>query len=93
MSDKTEAEIEREKEAVAKMVGAKSAMLKMIDRHDRLVRALDQISSIAADLGRSVGEDLYLDTYYHGQTGKTGSKFVRVKDQIKRIHTIASELK
>lgn len=89
---KTEAEIEKEKDAVAKMIGAKSAMEAMIHRHERLVSALKLIDSLASDMGKHVGEDLYIRTYQHGERGKEGPQFVQVKAQTARISELVRSL-
>jgi LysM repeat protein len=89
---KTEKEIEKEKDAVAKMVGAKSAMQSMIERHDRLVNALKEANMLVSDLGKHVGEDLYIKTYYHGERGKDGPEYVQVRKQMQRISDRVREL-
>ena len=92
MTKKTEDDVDREKEAVAKMVGAKSAMEAMISRHDRLVSALKAVNEIAQDMGRRVGEDMCIKTYNHGERGETGSKFVSIRSQLARIKATVEEL-
>ena len=85
ISMKTEAEIEKEKDAVARMVGAKSAMQLMIDRHTTLVSALEFVNTLIEDMAKSVGEDLYIRTFHHGERNKDGAQCVQVKAQLKRI--------
>lgn len=89
---KTEDDIEREKEAVAKMIGAKGSMEKMLARHDRLVNALKHVSALAEDMGRRVGEDLYIKTYMHEGASGGESKLVSIRVQLARIDRITKEV-
>ena len=80
MSTKTEDEIAREKEAVQKMVGAKSAMEAALSRLDRLQKTMSSIDAILADAQRHVGDGIYVKTHYHG--GSAGEQCIKLKDQI-----------
>lgn len=80
MTMKTEDEIAREKEAVQKMVGAKSAMEAALSRIERLQKAMSNIDTILTDAQRSVGDGVYVKTYHHG--GSSGEATVKLKDQI-----------
>lgn len=82
MTTKTEDEIAREKEAVQKMVGAKSAMEAALSRLDRLQKAMANIDAILADAQRHVGDGVYVKTYHHGLAGTPGETTVKLKDQI-----------
>jgi hypothetical protein len=65
MQNKDEAQIEREKQAVAAMVNAKSNMTVALDRINRLELALKSASNDIARLRRCVGEDCQI-TYRNG---------------------------
>lgn len=80
MTTKTEDEIAREKEAVQKMVGAKSAMEAALSRIERLQQALKQIDTVLTDAQRHVGDGVYVKTHYHG--GSAGEQTVKLKDQL-----------
>ena len=82
--DKNEEQIEKEKDAVAKMVGAKSAMQLMIERHDRLVAELKRINLIAYDVAKNAGSLSYKTTLHdHKENGTF--QFMTIKDQMERI--------
>ncbi len=65
MQNKDEAQIEREKQAVAAMVNAKSNMSVALDRINRLELALKTASNDIARLKRCVGQDCQI-TYHNG---------------------------
>ena len=75
MTTKTEDEIAREKEAVQKMVGAKSAMEAALSRIDRLQKAMSSIDLVLSDMQRHAGDGLYVKTHYHG--GAAGEPCVK----------------
>ena len=81
MTAKTDDEIAREKEAVQKMIGAKSAMETALQRIRRLEDTLGHIDAILADMRGKVGEGLYVKTFYHGASG-SGEATVTLKSQI-----------
>jgi hypothetical protein len=67
MQNKDEAQIEREKQAVAAMVNAKSNMTVALDRINRLELALKSASDVIARLRRCVGDDCQI-TYHNGSS-------------------------
>ena len=67
MHNKDEAQIEREKQAVAAMVNAKSNMSVALDRINRLELALKSASNDIARLKRCVGQDCQI-TYHNGSS-------------------------
>ena len=79
---KTEDEIAREKEAVQKMVGAKSAMEAALSRIDRLQKALSHADTILNDAQHHAGDGIYVRTHRHGIVGKDGEQCVKLKDQL-----------
>lgn len=81
MTAKTDEEIAREKEAVQKIVGAKSAMEAALQRINRLERTLDHVDAILADMRGNVGDGLYVKTFRHGASGN-GEATVTLKSQI-----------
>ena len=56
MTDKTEAQIEREKQAVAAMANAKSNMMAALDRIKTLENALFRASNALSSMKNYVGE-------------------------------------
>lgn len=93
MTTKTEDEIAREKEAVQKMVGAKSAMEAAISRIDRLQKAISKAEIILADLQKHIGDGIYVKTY-HYDGGNGGSEAAsKVKDQIAYARRILDAVK
>ena len=67
MQDKDEAQIEREKQAVAAMVNAKSNMSVALDRINRLELALRSASKDISRLKQCVGVDCQI-TYHNGSS-------------------------
>lgn len=67
MQNKDEAQIEREKQAVAAMVNAKSNMSVALDRINRLELALKSARNDIARLKRCVGEGCQI-TYHNGSS-------------------------
>jgi hypothetical protein len=67
MQNKDEAQIEREKQAVAAMANAKSNMTVALDRIIRLELALKSASNDIARLKRCVGDDCQI-TYHNGSS-------------------------
>ena len=63
MASKTETEIERDKEAVAKMIGAKSAMEAALRQHDRLRLTVEQLLRGLAEVKKVSGPDVMIRTY------------------------------
>lgn len=89
MSTKTEDEIAREKELVAKMVGTKSAMEAALSRIGRLERTMNDVNIYLEDLRKQSGE-LAFKTYHTGKNN--GVEYVRVSDQIKRIQDMLRDV-
>lgn len=92
MTTKTDDEIQREKDAVAKMIGAKSAMETALERISRLQRTLDGMAGALDDAAKRVGPDLYIKTYFW--PGRNGSEMVTVplQEQLKRVAQMAREV-
>jgi len=91
MSNKTDDEIQREKDAVQKMVGAKSAMEVSLARIKRLEDALGSMAVILDDAARAVGDGLYIKTHHSGVIGN-GPHVVALREQLKRVSAIARNL-
>lgn len=88
---KTEDEIQREKDAVQKMIGAKGAMETALQRIQRLETALKGIASILDDAANKLGDGLYIKTHYHG-TNNSGEQSVLLKEQLKRASEISRKV-
>lgn len=69
MLEKTDDQIEREKEAVQKMIGAKGAMENSLKRINTLENALRKIVSLHEEAMRAVGSDAQIKTNYHKNIG------------------------
>lgn len=93
MTDKTDDQIAREKEAVQKMVGAKSAMETAIQRIDRLERAIGNMVVLIDDMASAVGEKAMFATYHHGERSDSGAKPVFARHQLNRIAQIGRDVK
>ena len=72
---KTEEQIARDKDAVQKMVGAKSAMESALRRIDALENALKKARMAIEEAGNTYGDKLAFSVYRDG-----GYKFVNAKD-------------
>ncbi|MDA3888966.1 MAG: hypothetical protein PF443_09250 [Allgaiera sp.] len=88
---KTEDEVAREKDQVQKMIGAKGAMEAAISRIARLEGAISQAERVIADLSKNVGDGLYVNTFYHGQSG--GEKAISVKAQLAYMKSLLEAVK
>lgn len=65
MTNKTEQQIEKEKLAVAKMIGAKGAMELVLKRVENLERALKMSINLHAETARLVADDAIIRTHYN----------------------------
>lgn len=92
MTTKTEDEIAREKEAVQKMVGAKSAMETALKRIERLEGTISRMVLHIDDVSVAFGEKLTFETHYHGGNGSE-RKSVPVKGQLARIAQMGRDVK
>ena len=88
---KTNDDIQREKDAVQKMIGTKSAMVTVLDRVERLENALKAIVLHLDDLSPKVGDGLHIKTFYHGSNG-SGENIVSVRGQIDRVSGMARKV-
>lgn len=79
MSDKTEDQIAREKDAVQKMVGAKSAMEAALARIGTLENAIKRMATVLDDMARGSGDGIGYMTY-HNEKG-SGEAFVSFRKQ------------
>jgi hypothetical protein len=93
MTDKTEDQIAREKEAVQKMIGAKGAMETAIARINRLENAIEGMVRLIDDLKQACGEKAMFSTYHHGENRSDGPKAVFVRQQLARIAQIGRDVK
>lgn len=92
MTAKTDDEIAREKEAVQKIVGAKSAMEAALQRINRLERTLSHVDAILTDMRGNVGDGLYIKTFHHGGSGN-GEATVTLKSQIDYAKRMIGDVK
>ena len=76
---KTEEDIEREKEAVKAMIGAKGAAEKLISRNERLVFRLSSLIDSLDELKKPVG-DLYIRTYKHRKSSSGDAHVLLLRD-------------
>lgn len=90
MTDKTEDQIAREKDAVQKMIGAKSAMEAALTRITTLERTLGDIDRILSDMSQRVGDGLGFKTYHHGKG--SGEDFISIRAQCQRVSEIARKV-
>jgi predicted Zn-dependent protease len=74
MTTKTEDQIEADKQAVQKMIGAKSAMESALRRIHTLESALNVAKARIEEIGRAHGDNLAIAVYRDG-----GQKFVSAK--------------
>ena len=94
MTIKTEGEIAREKEAVQKMIGAKSAMETTLMRVKRLEDTIGQMVILIDDMKGAVGESTMFGTYHHGERdNSSGPKPVLVRKQMARIAQMGRDVK
>lgn len=91
MTTKTEDDIQREKDAVQKMIGAKGAMETALVRIGRLETTLSEIASVLDDAAKRVGPDLYIKTYYWPRNG-SDERTVRLQEQLQRMSKLAREV-
>lgn len=89
---KTEDDIAREKEAVQKMIGAKSAMEAALSRIERLQSAIGSVQMILSDLHKNLGDGLYVKTFHHGSSGN-GEATIKAKDQLAYAKRIMDAVK
>ena len=82
MTVKTEDEIAREKEAVAKMIGAKGAMEQAIDRINRLQTALKMVLAGVSEIKRVTGHGALIRTVYGPGSGEETMYVVAFIDHI-----------
>jgi len=92
MNTKDEEQIAREKEAVQKMVGAKSAMETAIMRISRLEAAIGNMVMLIDDVSGAFGEKAMFSTFHHGEGGG-GHRAVSVKEHLSRIAKIGRDVK
>lgn len=85
MSDKTEDQITREKDAVQKMVGAKSAMEAALGRIATLESAITNMNVVLDDMSKQVGDGVGYMTYL---TEKNVAGFISIRQQAKRVAEI-----
>ena len=92
MTTKTEDEIAREKEAVQKMVGAKSAMETAIKRIQRLEETIYSMVVLIDDVSGAFGETAMFSTYQHGEQGSE-KKAIFIKRQMARVAQMGRDVK
>lgn len=78
---KTDDEIAREKDAVAKMKGAKDAMETVLQRCQTLERALNGTIDALETVKKAVGPGLHMPTYHHNRGGG-GAATISVQEAI-----------
>jgi len=86
MSTKTEDEIAREKDMVAKMIGTKTAMEAALSRIARLEKTMRDANVFLDEMRKVAGDHLAYKTYHHTGSNNGSAEYVKVSDQIKRIH-------
>jgi len=89
MSDKTEDQITREKDAVQKMVGAKSAMEAALGRIATLERAITNMNVVLDDMSKQVGDGVGYMTY---RTEKNVEGFISIRKQANRVAEIGRKV-
>ena len=89
MSDKTEDQITREKDAVQKMVGAKSAMEAALGRIATLERAITHMNVVLDDMSKQVGDGVGYMTY-HAEKNVEG--FISIRKQANRVAEIGRKV-
>ena len=96
MADKTEDQIQREKEAVAKMVGAKAAMETAIQRIATLESYGSRLTALARELGRFIGSEAAIRTHYHDAKSMghyhNDPSYATAENILRQINTIKSEI-
>ncbi len=90
MTDKTEDQIAREKEAVQKMVGAKSAMESALARIVTLERAIKIMADDLDDMAQRSGDGIGYKTHRNGGAG--GEDFISFRKQAQRIAEIGRKV-
>lgn len=86
MTTKSEDEIAREKEAVQKMVGAKSAMETAINRIARLEAELKYSALVIEDVAKAVGPTLFYRTFHAVNSSPTSeAKFCSVEVNLRDL--------
>ena len=88
---KTEDEITKEKEQVAKMIGAKSAMESALSRIKRLEGVLSEMTRYLDDVQGAFGDKLSFNTYLNGRD-QGHMKPILIKEQIGRISKLARDV-
>lgn len=88
---KTEEEIAKEKEAVQKMIGAKSAMETAINRIARLERELLIACQTMEEVAKATGDNLMYRTYQHGGS-QSDASVVQISVNLRRISAAARAL-
>jgi len=87
--EKSEDQIAQEKEAVARMVGAKDAMQKAIARIQTLENCLKDIREQAYTVGKAYGSEVHLNVYlsseYRYCVVKAKDLFDRIDNTIKAV--------
>lgn len=89
MTEKTEAQIDREKSAVAAMKNAKSNMDEVLARVATLERALSNSSNVIARLKRHVGPESQMN-WHDGRTDKRDLVVKYADEQIADIAKVLS---
>ena len=96
MADKTEDQIQREKEAVAKMVGAKSAMEAALQRIATLEEYGARMARLAHELGRFASQEALIRTNYHRDTAMGGyhsdASTASAKSLLRQVDHIKTEI-
>ena len=88
---KTDEEIAKEKEAIHKMIGAKSAMETAINRIARLERELLFACQTMEEVAKATGDNLLYRTYLHGGN-QTDASVVQISVNLRRISAAARAL-
>lgn len=88
---KTDEEIAKEKEAIHKMIGAKSAMETAINRIARLERELLFACETMEEVAKATGDNLLYRTYRHGGH-QTDALAVQISVNLRRISAAARAL-
>ncbi len=91
MIDKPESQIEKEKDAVKKLTGARSAMDSALKRIHTLEDAIKTMRLLTAEARNHLGENLYIRTYYH-EDRDSGSKTIPVSALFDRIRKTADSV-
>lgn len=88
---KTEEEIAKEKEAIQKMIGAKSAMETAINRIARLERELLFACQTMEEVAKATGDNLMYRTDRHGGN-QSDASVVQISVNLRRISAAARAL-